>query len=163
MRTLTAEQRQKGRERGLESMTAAQRVQRRLNAGRRPALPESLSLLEAVKRLADEADRAKSTMADEQLDPEDIHLALLFSAKDDAQEYLGYRRLGPPDEVGAFVTGLEKLAGVSKLTFLGIVWSVYDREAEKGLRWARTLVAGEEAEERVQLAKGLFTAPHRPN
>lgn len=144
-----------------KSMTGARRVQRRLSAGRRPALPESISMLDAVQRLASEADRAKSTMEEEKLNPDDISLGLLFSAKDGLQEYIGNRWLGAPGRVGEFIAGLEEMAGKSSLTFLGIVWAVQDRETNQGIMWAKPLVKGQE--ERLQLAKALFRAPHRIN
>ena len=61
-------------------MNAAQRVQRRLKSGPHVRkLPNVLSILEAVGRLTVEADRARTAMHKEQLDPEDVYLGLLFT------------------------------------------------------------------------------------
>jgi hypothetical protein len=167
MAALTADERAKGFRAMQDRMTSAQRVRRRLNAGRSPALPDSLSILDAVRRLSIEADRARKEMLQEQLDPEDIHLGLLFSistpSEDGLQESVGAKWLGAPGKVGDFIAGLEKLTGRSRLLFLGIVWGVLDREANKGIMWARPLVTGPEVEEKLKLAQGLFKSPWRIN
>lgn len=146
-----------------DSLTPAQRAVRRMKAGRRPALPGSLSILEAVRRLVMEADRARNAMLAETMDPEDVHMGMLFSVSARTQggldESIGAKWLGEPGRVGEFIGGLEKLAEHSSLMPIGIVWAVLDRQANKGITWAKPLVAGQE--DRLKLAEGLFRSPHR--
>ncbi len=166
MMALTASARSKGFQAMRDRMTAAQRVRRKLNAGRTPALPKSLSILEAVKRLVTEADRARNAMLDEQLDPDDVHLGLIFfvaiPAEDGFQESIGAKWIGVPGKVGEFIAGLEKMQGHSKLEFLGIVWGLIDRESKEARMWAKPLTAGELVEEKLKLSQALFKAPHKP-
>jgi hypothetical protein len=144
-------------------MTAATRVQRRLKSGPHVRkLPNALSVLDAVHRLTGEADRAQSAMLEEQLDPEDIHLGLIFLVSTDSpdglQESLGVQWLGTPDKIGEFIMSFEQRAKQSRLMFLGILWALLDREDNRGIMWAKPLVSGQD--ERMKLSVRLFQVPH---
>jgi hypothetical protein len=165
MVALTADSRAKGFQAMQQGMTAAQRAARRLKAGRGPVLPNAVSILEAVHRLDFEAERARSAMRAESLNPEDVHLGLLFSvstpSEDGLHESLGRKWRGAQGKLGEFIAGLEKLAEQSNLMLLGIVWAVIDREANKVEMWAKPLIAGQE--ERLKLAQRLFQSPYKVN
>jgi hypothetical protein len=165
---LNTEARAKGFQAMRKSLTAAQRVRQRLNAGRSPSLPASLAILDAVVRLSNEVERARKAMREERLEPEDIHLGLLFSistpSEDGLQEYIGVQWWGARGNVGAFIAELEKkMAGPSTIQFLGVISALLDREANRGIMWAKPIVSGPGVEEKLQMAKGLFKSPHRIN
>jgi hypothetical protein len=148
----------------MKQMTAAERAKGRLKAVRGPRLPETVSILGAVARLVSEADKAQDAMQAEELDPADIHLGILFSVstawEHGSFDTVGVRWLGDPGKIGEFIAGLEQMEH-SGLLLMGLVWGLLDREAGKGVIWARPLVTGQE--EKLKLAQGLFHVPFRVN
>jgi len=98
------------------SMTAAEKVRRQLKAGRKPKTRALPSLFDAIKRLCDEADRGRSLMQKYGLDPDDIHLALIYRPADGL---IGSSPLPAPGSIGTFVMKFEQMGNVD---FLGILW-----------------------------------------
>lgn len=98
------------------TITADAHVRRQIKAGRKPKTRTLPSLFEAVERLCDEADRGQSLMAKYGLEPEDIHVALIFRQPGGQ---IDKRTLPPPENIGAFITEFEQMGGV---TPLGILW-----------------------------------------
>jgi len=98
------------------SMTAAEKVRRQLKAGRKPKTRTFPSLFDAIKRVCDEADRGRSLMQKYGLDPDDIHLALIYRP---APGMVGSTGLPAPGNIGAFVLKFEQMGNVD---FLGILW-----------------------------------------
>ena len=141
-----------------EGLTAAQRVQQRLNAGRLAKLPEALPIVEAAIRLSHEAHRLEIAMCREDLDVADSHVGLLFAnTAATGEEQIGVVwSHGAGMKMGPIITKLEGLEAVS---ILGLVWGVLDRQAGVGRMWARPLVSGEYAAARLQLAQNMFKLP----
>jgi hypothetical protein len=98
------------------SMTAADKVRRQLKSGPKPKTRTLPSLFEAVKRLCEAADRGRSLMRKYGLDPNDIHLALIYRP---APGMIGSTGLPAPEDIGSFVTKFEQMSNVD---FLGILW-----------------------------------------
>src|SRR5579871_2666128 len=98
------------------SMTDAERARRQLKAGRKPKTRALPSLFDAIKRLCDEADRGRSLMQKYGLDPDDIHLALIYRPADG---FIGSIPLPSPGNIGAFIGKFEQMGNVD---FLGILW-----------------------------------------
>jgi hypothetical protein len=107
---------------GFEAMNAvitpASRVRRALKAGAKPRRKNTarLTLLDAIKRLCEEADRGRSLMRKYGLDPDDIHLALIYRAADGV---MGSSPLPPPGNISAYVQKFEQMGAWD---FLGILW-----------------------------------------
>ncbi len=98
------------------SMTDAEKVRRQLKAGRKPKTRTLPSLFDAIKRLCDEADRARSLMQKYGLDPDDIHLSLIYRPADG---FIGSSPLPTPGNIGPFIMKFEQMGNVD---FLGILW-----------------------------------------
>ena len=159
---LTDEQRAENFQKMQARITAAQRVQRRLKSGPRMRnLPDSLSMVDAVGRLTVEADRARTAMHAEQLDPNDAHIGLIFTVAAQSQESIGVKWLPPAARLSEFIAAFEKMAKHSTLAFIGIVCGLLDREANTARMWAKPSPAGQE--EKMQLARQLFQVPNRVN
>lgn len=139
------------------SLTAAQRVQQRLNPGSPADLPEALSIPDAAVRLSNASLRLELAMCEEGLDVADSHVGLLFSNVTEAGEQIGVVwSHGGNTKVGPLITKLEALESV---TILGLVWGVLDREASVGRMWARPLVCGEDVTAKMQMARNIFQLP----
>lgn len=153
MAPLNEHDRREGRKAMEKTLTAAARVRRRLKAGRPAKIRnEKLSALQAISRLATEADKARNVMREEGLEPEDIKLALIYSTS----ENFGCKWLPAPSDIPAFFAHFEGLSATTEVWFLGILW--YQRDAEAAARgesgdvsWVTQFVAGEAAE-KVQFA-----------
>jgi hypothetical protein len=98
------------------SLNAAEKVRRQLKAGRKPKTRTLPSLFEAIKRLCDEADRGRRLMQKYDLDPDDIHLALIYRPADG---FIGSSPLPAPGNIGTFIVKFERMGNVA---FLGILW-----------------------------------------
>lgn len=98
------------------TLNTAEKVRRQLKAGRKPRTRILPNLFDAIKRLCDEADRGRSLMQKYGLDPDDIHLALIYRP---ANGVIGSSPLPPPGHTGAFITKFEQMGNVD---FLGILW-----------------------------------------
>lgn len=98
------------------SMTTAEKVRRQIKAGRKPKTRTLPSLFEAIKRLCDEADRGRGLMRKYGLDPDDIHLALIYRP---APGMVGSTGLPAPGNIGPFIMKFEQMGNVE---FLGILW-----------------------------------------
>src|SRR5581483_2044548 len=105
-----------GRDAMEASMTAAEKVRRQIKAGRQQRTRTLPSLFEAIKRLCDEADRGRGLMQKYGLDPEDIHLSLIYRP---APEMVGSTGLPAPGNIGPFIMKFEQMGNVD---FLGILW-----------------------------------------
>jgi hypothetical protein len=97
------------------SLNTAEKVRRQLKAGRKPKTRTFPSLYQAIERLCDAADMGQSLMRKHGLDPDDIHLALLYRT-DGA---IGSSPLPAPESIGAFIAKFEQMGNVD---FLGILW-----------------------------------------
>jgi hypothetical protein len=144
------------------NVDAAGRVRRSLKAGR-PArmLNESIPVLEAVKRLTDDADRARSAMCKEGLDPDDIHLALAY-AKPSLGEF-GLKWLPALGQIGPFVTAFERIETETQVLFLGILWCQCDRDVDEGkpghFAWVTQWMAGPLVERQLRALRETVTHP----
>jgi hypothetical protein len=96
--------------------TAAEKARRQIKAGRMPKTRAFPSLLSAILRICDEADRARSIMQKHGLDPNDIHLALIYRP---APGKIGSTALPAPGNTGAFIEKFEQMGNVD---YLGILW-----------------------------------------
>ena len=105
-----------GRDATEASMTNAEEVRRQIKAGRQQRTRTLPSLFEAIKRLCDEADRGRGLMQKYGLDPEDIHLALIYRP---APGMAGSTGLPAPGNIGPFIMKFEQMGNVD---FLGILW-----------------------------------------
>lgn len=97
-------------------MSAAEKVRRQIKAGHKPKTLEFPSLFGAMKRMCDEADRARELMSNAGLDPDDIHLALLYRV---GENHIGRSPLPSPGSIGPFV---EKFEQMGEVDFIGIMW-----------------------------------------
>ena len=164
MNTLTTAERKKGFQamRDRMSADAAARVRRSLKAGR-PArmLNETVPVLDAVVRLTDEADKARSAMCKEGLDPNDIHLALAY-AKPSLGEF-GLKWLPAPGQIGPFVTAFERVETEAQILFLGILWCQRDRAVKEGkpghFAWVTQWMAGPLVERQLRALRETVTHP----
>lgn len=98
------------------TVTPAAHVRRQLKSGTKPRRYRPLTLLEAVRRLCERADKGRSLMQKYGLQADDIHLALLFR---DERGRIGRSMLPAPEDTGAFVGKFEQMGRVD---FLGICW-----------------------------------------
>lgn len=103
-----------GRDAMETSMSASEKVRRQIKAGRKPKTRTLPSLFDAMKRLCDEADRGRSLMGKYGLNPDDIHLALIYRADGS----IGSSPLPAPGQVGPFIGKFEQM----NADFLGILW-----------------------------------------
>lgn len=106
-------------------MTAAEKVRRQIKAGRKPKTRKLPSLFDAVKRLCDEADRGRGLMQKYGLDPDDIHLALIYRTG----QSIGSTGLPEPGNIGTLIMKFEKMGNVD---FLGILWWQTTPDDSKG-------------------------------
>jgi hypothetical protein len=97
-------------------VTPAAHVRRQLQSGTKPRRLGPMTLLDAVERLCERADKGRSLMQKYGLQATDIHVALLFRNGDGL---IGSSTLPPPESVGLFIDKFEQMAGV---VFLGICW-----------------------------------------
>jgi hypothetical protein len=97
------------------SLSAAEKVRRQLKAGRKPKTRTFPSLYQAIERLCDAADMGQSLMRKHGLDPDGIHLALLYRT-DGA---IGSSPLPASENIEAFIKKFEQMG---KVDFLGILW-----------------------------------------
>jgi hypothetical protein len=97
------------------SLNAAERVRRQLKAGPKAKTRTLPSLFQAIERLCDAADSGRSLMRKYGLDPDDIHLALLYRT-DGA---IGSSPLPASENIEAFIMKFEQMGNVD---FLGILW-----------------------------------------
>lgn len=152
--------RSEGRKTMEANLTPSARVRRQLKAGRpRKIINRVIPTLEAVTRIADEADRAERMMQAEGLNPADIHLALIYCTpeKPGFEQIGSYKWLPAPGEIGKFITALEDIAKTTAVLFLGILWYQADPDAqEKGVAWVTQFLAGPEAEKRLFAARDYF-------
>jgi len=150
-----------------KSMTPAGRVRRQLKAGRpRKTLNVALSTFDALHRLVNEADRARTTMVEAGLDPNDIKLALIYCTpeKPGFENTASYKWLPQPGETMEFFTRFENEATETPHLYLGILWRQMDHESAgaKALRraepvvWVTQFIAGPKAEERLFAARNHF-------
>jgi len=153
---LTDSDRKKGFEAMREGLTAAQRIQKKLNVDRPADLPEALSIPEAAVRLSNASHRLELAMCAEGLDVADSHVGLLFSNATASGEQIGVVWSHGSEKVGPIIVKLEALESVM---ILGLVWGVLDREANVGRMWARPLVSGEDVAAKMQMARNIFTLP----
>jgi hypothetical protein len=112
--------------------------------------------LDAAARIAVEFEEAQDAMRREHLDPADARLGLLVSIGQGHQESIGVRWF---TDARTFVIGLNALSDHFTVVPLGIVWAVLDREINKGVMWAKPMVAGSDVAEKMKLARGLFKPP----
>lgn len=96
------------------SLTAADKVRREIKAGRKPKMRVFPSLFYAIKLLCDEADRGRSLMQKYGLNPDDIHLALIYRPAPGMIGSTGVTR----GNIGSFITKFEQM----DVDFLGILW-----------------------------------------
>jgi hypothetical protein len=171
MAALNALERKRGFQAMQDQITAAGRVRRLLKAGNRGRLPSKASMLEAVMRLVHEADRGRNAMQAENLDPNDLHLGLIYSTtpKDESDAgSVGCKWLTAPAEIGNYIAALEVVEQAMGLRPLGILWAQVDREADAqgkpgGVMWAKPIVSGPDVERMMKASQGLFIAPKRIN
>ena len=97
------------------SLNAAERVRRQLKAGPKAKTRTLPSLFQAIERLCDAVDSGRSLMRKYGLDPDDIHLALLYRT-DGA---IGSSPLPASENIEAFIMKFEQMGNVD---FLGILW-----------------------------------------
>lgn len=109
-----------------DSLTTAEKVRRQLKAGRKRKTVTLPSMFDAVQRLCAEADRARSLMQKNGLNPDDIKLAIVYRVADAA---IRSSPLPAPGNIGAFITKLENIAAQARVDFLGIIWQQTDRDA----------------------------------
>lgn len=135
-------------------MDPATRVRQRLKAGRPAKIVNDLnvSVIDAVKHLADEADKAAGLMAQEGLDPDDLRLALAH-VQPDRQE-IGFKWLPEPGKIGAFITALEELEAKSHILYLGIIWAQRNEMGECNL-WVTQWLAGDAAVSQLTMLRDL--------
>lgn len=154
---LTAEGRAEGarklKER-LESDPAA-RVRQRLKAGRPAKIVnrDNVTVLEAVMRLADEADKASGLMEREGLDPMDIRLALAHVQPGTGD--IGFKWLPESGKIGAFITALERMEAKSHVLYLGIIWGQRDRKTGESNLWVTQWLAGDAAVSQLKMLRDL--------
>lgn len=110
-----------------ESLTRAEQVRRQLKAGRKPKARELPTMLEAVYRLSNEMERARGLMAKYGLSPDDIGAALLVRAEVPGRPLI-QRAVWKPGQLGVFIHGLEQLAALTRVEFVGIMWQQTDRD-----------------------------------
>ena len=160
MMTLSQAARREGRKAMEEILTPAARVRRQLKAGRPPKITNRvIPTLEAVMRIADEADRARGMMRAERLNPDDIHLALIYCTpeKKGAEQTVGFKWLPAPGSIGKFITTFEKMGEKDTVLFLGILWHQTTKEGPaEGVAWVTQFMAGGEAEKRQTAARDYF-------
>ena len=113
-----------------KSLTVAEKVRRQLKAGRQPKTKTApRSVFDAVRRLVDEADRARELMHKSGLIPDDISLALLCRVIGvPGMPRIQRAPLPPPGNIGAYIQQLEELAALTRVDFLGILWQQEDRD-----------------------------------
>jgi hypothetical protein len=113
------------------SLTVAEKVRRQLKAGRpRKTKAVPRTVLEAVQRLVDEADRAQSLMQKYGLHANDIKLALLCHTDDPRRPSIWPAQLPPPGNIGAYFDDLETRTAGFDARFLGILWQQTDHEVQ---------------------------------
>lgn len=145
------------------AITAAARVRRQLKAGH-PRTVRSLQLnsFEAMGRIVNEADRARSLMRKAGLDPDDVRVGLIMRTGTN----LLCKRLPPPGETVPFFTAISEMAGVQ---FLGILWEQTDRDAEAKSQpgfvcWITPFVAEREHQELLlALQASIRSGTRMPN
>ena len=147
-----------------KSLTPAGRVRRRLKAGRPRNI--ALSTFDALHRLVNEADRARTMMQEAGLDPNDIKLALIYCTpeKPGFEETVGYKWLPQPGETMEFFTRFEKEATETPFLYLGILWLQMDHESPgakalgrpEPVVWVTQFIAGPKAEEKLFAARNHF-------
>jgi hypothetical protein len=150
-----------------KSLTPAGRVRRQLKAGRpRKVLGVALSTFDALHRLVNEADRARTMMLEAGLDPNDIKVALIYCTpeKPGFEETVGYKWLPQPGETMEFFARFESEAEETPLLYLGILWLQMDHESAgakvlgmpEPVVWVTQFVAGPRAEEKLFMARNHF-------
>jgi hypothetical protein len=150
-----------------KSLTPAGRVRRQLKAGRpRKILNAALSTFEALNRLVNEADRARTMMREAGLDPNDIKLALIYCTpeKQGFEEIGRYKFLPPPQETMEFFNSFEELIQETPVLYMGILWLQMDHESAlaksfgkaEPVVWVTQFVAGPKAEEKLFAARNHF-------
>ncbi len=74
----------------------------------------ALTTFEAVRRIVDEADRARAMMRDKELEPDDIKLALIYCTpeKPGFEDSVGYKWLPAPQDIGKFFTAFDEIAAI---------------------------------------------------
>jgi hypothetical protein len=156
MSALSMEDRREGKKTMEERLSAADRVRRRLKAGRPRTIQQAeLSPLQAINRLVSEADKARGVMREEGLEAEDIALGLVFYTP----EARGYendvrcRWLPPPGKTHTFFAAIEKIGNNTPTLFMGIVWRLEDRDTGKGASWVTPFKGGPEAEAMLRIAR----------
>jgi hypothetical protein len=110
------------------SLTPAQRVRRKILAGRPAASNREFAVFRAFSRLIIEADRAQELMYEERLDQDDIRAALVAEVSDS----ICYYWLPKPGKLAPYLALYEAL--VNPL-FLGILWVQKDRD-QKEDQWS---------------------------
>jgi hypothetical protein len=159
--------RQEGRKAMEALLTAAGRVRRQLKAGRpRKIRNVVLSTFDALHRLVNEAENARTRMVGAGLDPNDIKLALVYCTpeKPGFEGAVAYKWLPQPGETMEFFARFESEATETPLLYLGILWRQMDHESAgaKALRkpepvvWVTQFVAGPKAEEMLFAARDHF-------
>jgi hypothetical protein len=127
MAPLDRNARQKGRKAMEKSLTAAARVRRKMKVGRPITNNESLTTLQALYRLTQEADKARALMEEEHLKPDDILCGLVYALITKPIR-LGVKVLPPPNRTAKFFEYFEQLG--TEVLFLGIMWQQKDYESK---------------------------------
>jgi hypothetical protein len=150
-----------------KSLTPAGRVRRQLKAGRpRKIMNIALSTFEALRRLVDEAARARAAMREAGLEADDIALALIYATpeKPGFETFVSYKWLPQSGETATFFADCGREAKDTPVLYLGILWRQFDRESlgakalgmPEPVVWVTQFLAGQKAEERLFAARNHF-------
>jgi hypothetical protein len=131
------------------------RVRRRLKAGA-PRSRETITGIQALQILIDQADKAHRLMREEGLSPDDIHIRMVFV--DPEAEKIGFKPLPPAALAAPF---FEYFAS-APVDCIGIWWFQKDPKTETGeVSWITQLAGGDKAGQLMLKARALLL--RRPN
>ncbi len=99
------------------TITPAAQVRRQLKSGMKPKKDRApFDFIQAFMRLADRADMARSLMGKYGLDPDDIHVAIVYRPADGM---IASSTLPPPGNAAPFFARFEQMGPVD---YLGLFW-----------------------------------------
>ena len=98
------------------TITPAAQVRRQLKSGMKPKGRARLDFIQAFTRLSERADMGRSLMLKYTLNPDDIHVAILYRPEDGL---IGSSTLPPPGKTAPFFAKFEQMASVD---YLGLLW-----------------------------------------
>lgn len=98
------------------TITPAAQVRRQLKSGMKPKGRVRLDFIQAFTRLADRADMGRGLMRKYALNPDDIHVAIVYRRQDGV---IGSSTLPPPGQTAPFFARFEQMGDVD---YLGLLW-----------------------------------------